>query len=144
MKSTSMKKTLGILALGSLGLWASGAQADWNRDGHGHGHAQGQGGYAAQQSNMFSQQVNARQEKQMKRIHAGMRAGTLTRFEFHNLMQEQNGIRAMEHHFHADGLIDAREFQRLDRALDVASANIRDEKHDRQNRYAYYPSPWYN
>jgi hypothetical protein len=52
-------------------------------------------------------------------------------------MQEQHEIRAMEHHFAADGLIDAREFQRLDRALDIASRNIKLEKHDRQDRYAY-------
>jgi len=133
MKGNLMNNTLGILALGSLGLMATGAQADWNRDGY------GQGGYASQQSNMFSQQVNARQEIQMERIQAGMRAGSLTRFEFNDLMHEQREIRAMEQHFRADGFIDAREFQRLDRALDVASQNIRAEKHDRQERYAYNP-----
>lgn len=35
MNSTLMKKALGVLALGSLGLMASGAQADWKPLGHG-------------------------------------------------------------------------------------------------------------
>jgi uncharacterized membrane protein YebE (DUF533 family) len=138
MKSNLMKKTLGILVLGSLGLMATGAQADWNRDSH------AQGGHATQQGNLFGQQVNARQQQQVERIQDGMRAGSLTRFEFNNLMHEQGEIRALEQRFRADGFIDAREFQRLDRALDVANQNIRAEKHDHQARYAYNPNPWFN
>lgn len=138
MKSNLIKQTLGILVLGSLGLMATGAEADWNRDGY------GQGSHAVQQSNMFSQQVNARQQKQEERIQVGMRAGSLTRFEYGDLMREQRDIRTMEQRFRADGLIDAREFQRLDHALDIASQNIRAEKHDRQARYAYQPNPWFN
>jgi uncharacterized membrane protein YebE (DUF533 family) len=76
----------------------------------------------------------------MERIQAGMHSGNLTRFEFRELMHEQREIRAMDHYFRADGVIDAREFQRLDRALDIASHNIKQEKHDRQARYAY--TPW--
>jgi len=137
MKST-LKNTFAFVALGSLALMATGAQADWNRDGY------GQGDHAFQQSNMFSQQVNARQQRQVERIQAGMRAGSLTRFEYGDLMREQRDIRAMEQRFRADGFIDARESQRLDHALDIASQNIRAEKHDRQARYAYQPSPWFN
>jgi len=135
MNSTLMKKSLAILALGSLGLMASGAQADWNRDGHGHRDR------AIQQSNMFIQQINARQQQQMERIQAGRHTGSLTRSEFHNLMHEQREIYAMEQHFRADGFVDPREFQHLDRALDIASQNIRAEKHDRQARVAY--NPWF-
>lgn len=156
MKSNLMKKTLTVLALGGLGLMASGAQADGNRGGYGAGYNNpyGQvqerdrdhnraGGFAYQQSEKFIQQVNARQDRQMDRIKDGMRNGNLTRHEFRDLMQEQREIRAMEQHFRADGIIDGREFQRLDRALDVASKNIRFEKHDRQERHAYAPNPWY-
>jgi len=133
MKSTLMNKTFAVLALGSLGLMASGAQADWNHEGYGHG------GRSIQQSNMYIQQIEARQQQQMKRIHSGRHTGSLTRFEFHDLMHEQREIRAMEQYFRADGFIDAREFQRLDRALDIASQNIRAERHDRQARVAYNP-----
>jgi hypothetical protein len=140
MKSNLIKHTLGILAMSTLGLAATGAQADWDRDNHGYGY----GGHAYKQSRLFSQQINERQDRQMERIQAGMRAGSLTRPEFINLMREQHEIRAMEQYFGADGFIDAREFQRLDRALDVASQNIRAEKHDREARYAYNPDPRFN
>lgn len=142
MKNNLIKSTLGVLAMSALGLVATGAQADWNRGDHGYGY--GYGGHVFKQSQFFSQQVNERQDRQMERIEAGMRSGALTRFEFHALMQEQHHIRAMEQHFRADGMIDAREFQRLDYALDAASRNIKLEKHDHQERYAYNHTPWRN
>jgi len=128
MKSTLMKTTFGMLV---LGLMATGAQANWERDGYGHHEAY------LQQTRAYSQQIDARQDRQARRIESAMRAGYLTRFEFRELMQEQHQIRAMEHHFRSDGRIDAREFQRLDRALDSASRTIRTEKHDRQSHPAY-------
>jgi uncharacterized membrane protein YebE (DUF533 family) len=130
MKITLMKTTLGMLALGLM----TGAQAGGDRGGH----ASRQ---AFQQSQAYSQQINARQDRQATRIQAAMRAGRLTRHEFRSLMHEQHKIRAMERSFRADGVIDAREFQRLDRALDLASRTIRAEAHDRQARAAYgHPS----
>lgn len=137
MKRTLMKTAFSLLALGSLSLSATGALAGWDRD-----------GYDRQaffrQSQAFGQQIDVRQDRQMERIRAGMQEGRLTRAEFRELMHEQRGIRAMEHHFRADGVIDPREFRRLDHALDRASRNIRTEKHDRQERYAYNASPWEN
>lgn len=127
MKSILKKASLGMLA---LGLTATGAQANW--DHHSHGHRQ-----AYLQSQAYSQHLNARQDRQIERIRAGMRSGTLTRAEFRELMQEQHRIRSMEQHFRADGLIDAREFQRLDRALELTSRSIKAEKHDHQARHAY-------
>ena len=140
MKSKLNKTLIAMLTFGALGLTASGAQAGWDHHGYRPGHAF----QAYKQSQLFEQQINARQSRQMERIQAGMRQGELTRFEFRRLMQEQHEIRAMEHHFASDGLIDAREFQRLDRALDIASRNIKLEKHDRQDRYAGHRAPWHN
>jgi hypothetical protein len=140
MKSKLNKTFIALLTFGALGLAASGAQAGWDHRGYGPGHA----AHAHKQSQFFMQQINARQDRQMERIHAGMRQGNLTRGEFRRLMQEQHDIRAMERHFRADGFIDVREFQRLDRALDIASHNIRLEKHDRQDRYAHNRMPWHN
>ena len=138
MKSNLMKKTFGVLALGALGLMATGAQAGWDR-GHDHG------GHAYQQSRMFSQQIDARQDRQMERIQTGKREGNLRRAEFRDLMYEQREIRAMERYFSADGVIDAREFKRLDHALDIASRNIRtDKQDDRQPRNAYEPNRRFN
>lgn len=154
MKTTLMKKALGVLALSALGFAATGAQADWGRGGYDYGqgspaHERGEhdfdrGGYAFRQSQAFSAQIDARQDRQIGRIQAGARDGRLTRAEFRDLMLEQREIRAMERHFRADGFIDAREFQRLDRALDIASRNIMAEKHDRQARYADGYTPRFN
>ncbi len=139
MTSKLIKPTLAALAFASLGLIATGAQADSNRGGPAYQqdsqHSRSmQAAHASPHSRMLVQQVNARQAQQMDRIQAGLRAGSLTRSEYRELMQEQNRIRVMEQRFLADGSLDKREFERLDRALDSASRNIRDEKHDRQAR----------
>jgi ribosomal protein L19E len=123
MKRKLMTSSLAALL---LGLLATGAQADWGRH----------GGHAYSQSRAYSQQLDARQALQTRRIEAGMRTGDLRRAEFRELMHEQRAIRRMETRFRADGVIDAREFRRLDRALDLASRNIFAERHDRQVRYA--------
>lgn len=128
MKNSLMKTSLGMLMLGSLGLATTGAQADWQSDGH----AYRQAGHDSHQSQRYGQQINVRQERQMDRIRAGMHDGSLTRPEFRDLMHEQRKIQTMEHHFQADGVIDAREFQRLNHALDRADRDIRTERHDRQ------------
>ena len=136
MKSNLTKKTFGALALASLGLMAASAQAGWDRPGYGNP--------GFQQSEAFSQQVNTRQDRQMERIQQGMRTGELTRAEFLDLMDQQYQIRVMERHFQADGVLDAREFQRIDHALDLAGRNIRVEKHDRQARQTYDHNPRLN
>jgi len=142
MKTNLMKASLGALAIAvGLSLITTNAQADWGQHerayfDHGHrGH---------QQSQHFQRQINARQDRQMDRIQAGMRSGKLTRMEFRELMHEQRDIRAMEQHFRADGFMSAREFQRLDHALNRASRNIHEERHDRQVRYAYGHGPRFN
>jgi len=126
MKSNLMKKTFGILALSIMGLAATGAQAAWDRGGQGHKQAY-------QQTKAYSQQINARQDQQMQRIQAAKRKGNLSHREFRALMQEQHGIRAMEQRFRADGVIDAREFKRIDRALDSAHRNIQATNHARHS-----------
>lgn len=137
MKSILLNKTFGVLALGIMGLAATGAQAAWGHDSQRHQQVY-------QQSKAYGQQVNARQDRQAQRIRAGKRSGQLTRFEFRELMQQQRNIRAMEQHFRADGRINAREFKRLDRALDVADRRIRTEKHDRPARRAYGQTSRFN
>lgn len=133
MKRTLTKTAFGIL---TLGLLATGAQAGWDRDGDDR--------HGWRQSQQFSEEIDARQARQLERIRNGRHEGRLTRMEFRELMHEQHEIRAMERHFRADGIIDPREFRRLDHALDLAGRNIRWEKHDRQERYAYNASRWEN
>ncbi len=142
MKTNLMKANLGALALAvGLGLITTSAQADWGQQQRAHSD---HGNRYAQQSQHFQRQINARQDQQMDRIQAGMRSGKLTRMEFRELMHEQHNIRAMEQHFRADGRIDAREFHRLEHALDIASRNIHEERHDRQVRYASGHAPRFN
>ena len=142
MKSNLMKATLGALALAAgLGLTTTSVQADWGQQQRAYSD---HGNRYDQQSRQFQQQINARQDRQMDRIQAGMRSGKLTHMEFRELMHEQHDIRAMEQHFRADGFINAREFQRLERALDRASRNVHEERHDRQERYAYGHTPRFN
>lgn len=126
MKSLAFKTTATILALGFLGL-AGSAYA-----GSSHGHD-------AKTNRVYGERIDKRQTNQMERIEAGYRNGKLTQREFRTLMKEQRDIHAMERRFRADGRIDAREFAHLDRALDTANRNIRDEKHDRQARNNQHP-----
>lgn len=139
MKTSLMKAGLGALALAvGLGLTATSVQADWGHQQRVHSD---HGNRYDQQSRHVQQQIHARQDRQMDRIQAGMRSGRLTRMEFRELMHEQHDIRAMARHFRADGFISAREFHRLDQALDRASRNIHEERHDRQVRYASGHAP---
>lgn len=128
MKSTTFKKTFSILALGILGFAASGAHAGWG------------GGPFPQRG--FGPEIDQRQAEQMAHIQAGLRSGVLTQGEYRALMREQDAIRDMERRFRAAGRIDAREYQRLDQALNAASRNIRYETHDRQAHYS--PHAWRN
>lgn len=132
MNSTPIKKSLSVLALAVMGFAAGTAQADWDHNND------FRSGPNFQLSRVFSEKINQRQAQQMERIHSGYRSGKLTQREYRELVQEQNEIRAMERHFRAnDGRIDSREYQKLDRALDIAGRNIRDEKQDRQARNGY-------
>ncbi len=167
MKTNLIKQTLVALTLGSLGLVATGAHANDNRSNaegaygsrisanvqfgtqpqgrfirasdyrdNRHDHQR----HAYRQSQQFQQQVDARQHRQMDRIQAGRNSGALTHREFRELMHEQRDIRNMKQQFLADGFLDKREYRRIDRALDIASTNIRSEKHDHQarNGHSYY------
>lgn len=126
MTRTLMKTTLFALA---LGLSATSAHAGfYDRDGRDHPQA-------SKQSHAYIQQVNARQAQQMRRIEAARRAGLLNRYEFRVLRNEQQHIRTMERQFRADGRMNAREFRRLDRALNLAHRNIRMETLARNTRH---------
>lgn len=138
MKTTLKQFSLAMLTFGSLGLAATSAHADWGHGSNDYGYGPRHDDGLFRQSQAFGQQVAMRQARQRDRIRIGMQEGSLTRHEFRKLMEEQREIHEMERHFRADGILDVREFRRLDHALDVASRNIRMEKHDRQARYAAY------
>lgn len=79
--------------------------------------------------------IDARQDRQMARIADGLRSGSLTPAEAQRLLREQQQIAQMERRYLADGRLDPMEWRRIDRELDEAGRNIREEKHDRQDRW---------
>ena len=78
--------------------------------------------------------VDTRQARQTDRIRSGMANGDLTRREASALRSEQRGIRQMERHARADGVVTPREGRRLERAQDRSSRHINQQRHDRQQR----------
>lgn len=114
MKPSFTKTSLGLLTLAALALGAGSATAGWRTP-----HDQ-----------PYLHTLEARQDRQHQRIHAGRENGELTRGEFRGLQREQREIRALARHYAADGYVDARERRRLDRALDRASHHIRSARHD--------------
>lgn len=141
MKNTVINTTLGLIALATMTFAAGGAQANhdtpqaygqtWNERGH-------QPRQAQRASQQRLAQINARQAEQQNRIQNGLRTHALTQREFRALMAEQQRIRFLEREFTVDGFMSPFEFQKLDRALNVANRNIRIEKHDRQTRNSGY------
>ncbi|MFP5419180.1 MAG: hypothetical protein ACLGHA_08495 [Gammaproteobacteria bacterium] len=140
-----IKHTLVAVALGSLGLASTLAQAGHEgfseaRDVRtSHPRDYGDAHHARsdfRQSRHFIQRVHERQDRQRARIVAAQRSGELTRPEFRALMREQHQLAAMKQRLLADGVMDAREFRRMDRALDRANAGIRSETHDHHARNA--------
>lgn len=90
---------------------------------HGPQHA----GYGAWQS------INARQANLDRRIDRGVRTGQLSRREAVRLRGEFNSLLRLEANYRRGGLT-AWERTDLDRRFDRLSAQVRNERHDRDNR----------
>ena len=152
MKQSVINTTLGLIALATMSLAASHAQANHDTSqrydrpyGHNWEEREHYRPRHSQQDNHRIAEINARQARQQDRIRQGMQEGELTRREFRALMSEQHYIRSMERDFMADGFLSPFEFRKLDQALDVSARNIRMEKRDHDarnshhdNRYGYY------
>lgn len=129
MNISKTVKTLCVVGVTSLGLYASASQADF-------------GGYRgnpympapqAHYDGSFKQQVDqfdVRMDNQLQRILNGMEAGKLTMKEAIRLLQEHQAISALERQYMRDGRLGPRELFDLDRRLDQASQHIRWEKQD--------------
>jgi hypothetical protein len=86
-----------------------------------------QAGYGSWQS------INARQANLDRRIDQGVRNGALSRREATRLRSEFNSLLRLEANYRRGGLT-AWERTDLDRRFDRLSAQIRYERHDRDNR----------
>ncbi len=143
-----VKKSIGISALTGLALMAGSAQA------HGWGqpnpylpiNVQVSPDYSGQHGSdgRFAREpgplhegvasIDQRQQRQLQRIRAGIDSGQLSRREARDLLREQRDIERTQRHYLADGRLSRDEWIHLDRMLDHASVNIREEKHDRNWR----------
>lgn len=124
-------KTLCVVGVTSLGLYAGASQADY--DGYrGNPYMSApQGQYHAG----FKQQLDqfdVRMDRQLQRILNGMEQGKLTLREATVLLREHQEINALERQFMRDGRLGPRELADLDRRLDVASKHIQWENKDRE------------
>lgn len=86
--------------------------------------------------------INQRLDNQANRIQQGVRSGALTRGETFKLKQQQRRIRTLVRRSRADdGRIDQFERQQIQNAINNASRNIRNKKHN--NRAQFSKGPGY-
>ena len=145
MKQSVIHTTLGLIALATMSLAASHAQANHDTPqrfdtpyGHNWEEREHDRPRYSQQDDNFIAEIHARQAKQQDRIRQGKHEGSLTQREFRTLMSEQQRIGSMKRDFLADGFLSPFEFRKLDRALDVAGRHIRTEKRDHDVRTSYH------
>ena len=76
--------------------------------------------------------VDQRQDAQHNRIKEGRQSGDLTHREAKRLHAEQRIIKHKEKRAAADGVVTQKEQKHLDRMQDMASKDIKKQKHDEQ------------
>jgi Ni/Co efflux regulator RcnB len=79
------------------------------------------------------QSINQRQANLYNRIEQGVRNGSLTRPEARQLRERFGTLERLENRYRAGGL-SAWERRDLDQRFDALSRQIRNERHDRQDR----------
>ncbi|MDD5390354.1 MAG: hypothetical protein PHD37_13485 [Gallionellaceae bacterium] len=146
MKTANLAKNLSLIALASLSLAAASAQAHgWGgynpylpvvaQPAPQHGDPRDFGGrFERDFAFRDDHNIDARQQQQMWRIREGMATGQISRHEARDLMREQMEIERTQRYYLADGHLSRDEWISLDRMLDQADANIREEKYDRNWR----------
>jgi hypothetical protein len=78
----------------------------------------------------WAERSNIREHRQEQRIRQGIRSGEITRPEVRRLKTEQGRIDRAYHRASADGHLNWRERQRLDKLQDIASRHIYRTKHN--------------
>jgi hypothetical protein len=132
MKTSRIRKILGLAALTALTLGAGASQADSRgfqfTTGFPHAGPFQPAAYCPPKGGVAT--VDERQARQMDRIYEGLRSGQLTRHEARDLLHDQRQIERVERRYLADGHLSRDEWLDLDRRLNEASREIRAEKHD--------------
>jgi len=89
-------------------------------------------GAFAQATTPATPRVDTRQNKQEKRIDAGVASGELTARETKRLEKQQGHVDNVEDKAKADGTVTAGERRHLNKVQNRTSANIYQQKHDAQ------------
>ncbi len=84
----------------------------------------------------WKKRVNHRQRKQQKRIHGGLKDGSLTGKEYAKLQKKQAKLNRAEKRMRlSDGKLTRKEAYKIEKSQDKLSKNIYKQKHDRQDRH---------
>ena len=123
-----------VLAAASAALPASAAQS-WSAPRHGPTHSTPAYQNSAHHGPAYNgwQSINQRQANLDRRIDVGLRNGSLSRREATRLRSEFNGLSRLEASYRRGGL-SGWERADLDRRFDRLSAQIRNERNDRDDR----------
>ena len=100
-------------------------------------------GYGGSRSATETPYIDATQAEQRARIEEGRRNGRLTRSEYHELMDEQDRIAALERRAKADGVADPHERRRIREAQETAGRHIYQETHDGETRWNRWHRRWW-
>jgi len=158
MKTSSVRKLVGLAGLASLTLLATGVQAGHGYPGH-PGHFQGGpdfeyrqhpgpgprwgdhsgpgprwGGHAGPGPRWGDMSIEQRQRHLQARVEHGLRSGRLSHYEARELFQDLRRSEFLERRFAADGRLSRAEWSELDHMLDRIQRDLRHELRDDDRR----------
>ena len=126
-----MKITNILIVSASIGLFATTLQAQ-GLTGTAPGMSTSQGTVAKAAKPKNPNSINARQNKQEKRIEKGVASGALTDKEAAKLNKRQDKIEKKEARMRADGELTGKERAKLQKDLKKSNKAIKKQKHDKQ------------
>jgi hypothetical protein len=89
-----------------------------------------------------NQRVDMQQQNQKQRIREGVQSGELTRGEARELKQDQRQVNRLQRRSERDGVVTPQERARIAQANRATNRDIRQEKHDRQERPSFGIHSW--
>jgi hypothetical protein len=129
-----MKITNILIVSASLGLLATSLQAQ-GLTGAAPGLSSSQGAVAKPSSRPKHQNsINARQNRQEKRIEQGVASGELTNKEAAKLNKRQDKLEQKEARMRSDGELSNKERAKLQKDLRKSNKAIKKQKHDKQDK----------
>lgn len=92
-------------------------------------------GASPAEAKRYKKRVNVRQKKQQKRLHHGVKNGSLTKREYKGLQKQQIKLNRAERKMRRSGCgLSKKEARLLEKKQNKMSKNIYKQKHDKQKR----------